>query len=180
MWSDPSDRVHAREEAAMRLGLPSSDVAQARARRYPMAIVRRDPFWFDLPDLWRRFFSFDLPTEGWLRVEELRDKNDLVVRAELPGIDPDRDVEVTVSEGVLHISARREERSEQKENDTVRSEFHYGSFVRNLPLPSGVREDDVDATYKDGILEIRMPIGEEQKAAAKRIPVSRPEPAHYT
>jgi HSP20 family protein len=140
-----------------------------------MALVRRDPLSFDFPDLWRRFFSFDLPSEGWLRVEEVRDKNDLVVRAELPGIDPDRDVEVTVSDGVLHISGRREERSEEKDKDTFRSEFHYGSFVRNLPLPAGVREDEIKASYKDGILEVRMPVGEEQKSAATKIPVSRPE-----
>lgn len=138
-----------------------------------MAMVRRDSLGFDLPDLWRRFVNVDLPTEGWLRVEEIREGDDMVVRAELPGIDPERDVEVTVSDGVLHISAHREEQSEQKDKDTLRSEFHYGSFVRNLPLPPGVHEDDVKATYKDGILEIRMPVGEEEKSSATRIPVSR-------
>lgn len=140
-----------------------------------MAMVRRAQPGFDLPELWRRFFNFDMPTEGWLRVEEVRDGDDMVVRAELPGIDPERDVEVTVSDGVLHISAHREERSEQKGKDkeTVRSEFRYGSFVRNLPLPAGVDEDDIKANYKDGILEIRMPMGEEQKESATRIPVRR-------
>jgi HSP20 family protein len=138
-----------------------------------MALVRRDQLGFDFPDLWRRFMNFDLPSEGWLRVEESREGDDLVVRAELPGIDPERDVEVTASDDVLHIRAHREERSEQKGKNTVRSEFRYGSFVRNLPLPSGVREDDIKAGYKDGILEIRMPIGEEQKEAAKRITVYR-------
>jgi HSP20 family protein len=138
-----------------------------------MALVRRDQLGFDLPDIWRRFLNLDLPTEGWLRVEEAREGDDLVVRAELPGIDPERDVEVTVSDGVLHIRAHREERSEEKDKDTVRSEFRYGSFVRNLPLPSGVKEEDIKANYKDGILEVRMPMGEEEKEAAKRIPVNR-------
>lgn len=138
-----------------------------------MALVRRDQLGFDLPDVWRRFLNLDLPTEGWLRVEEAREGDDLVVRAELPGIDPERDVEVTVSDGVLHIRAHREERSEQKDKDTVRSEFRYGSFVRNLPLPAGVKEEDVKASYKDGILEIRMPMAQEQKEELKKIPVSR-------
>jgi HSP20 family protein len=138
-----------------------------------MALARRDPLGLDFPDVWRRFFNFDLPTDGWLRVEEVRDGDDLVVRAELPGIDPERDAEVTVSDGVLHIRAHREERSEEKGKGTVRSEFRYGSFVRNLPLPSGIKEEDIKASYKDGLLEIRMPMGQEQKEAAMRIPVNR-------
>jgi HSP20 family protein len=158
------------------LSSAGATLRESTNKEVPMALARRerrDQPGFDLPDLWRRFFNLDLPTEGWLRVEEVREGDDLVVRAELPGIDPERDVEVTASDGMLHIRARREERSEEREGETVRSEFHYGSFVRNLPLPSGVQEDDIKASYKDGILEIRVPVGEEEKEETKRIPVDR-------
>jgi HSP20 family protein len=74
---------------------------------------------------------------------------------------------------VISAAADREERSEEKGKGTVRSEFRYGSFVRNLPLPSGIKEEDIKASYKDGLLEIRMPMGQEQKEAAMRIPVNR-------
>ena len=70
-----------------------------------MALMRRERG--DWPDLFRRFF--EPPSDAdWLRVEEFQDGDTLVVRAELPGIDPDKDVEVTVTNGVLRISAHRE------------------------------------------------------------------------
>src|SRR5579864_1168575 len=121
-----------------------------------MALVRRErPEW---PEVFRRLFETDWDT-GYLRVEEFQDGDDLVVRAEMPGIDPDKDVEVSVSDGALHISAHREEKSETKSKDGYRSEFRYGSFARTLQLPAGMDEDTVKATYTDGVLEIRVPVG---------------------
>ncbi|MFX5126514.1 hypothetical protein ABTC57_18860, partial [Acinetobacter baumannii] len=76
-----------------------------------MALVRRERS--DWPDLFRRVLDADFDT-GWIRVDEFRDGDELVVRAELPGIDPDRDLELTVADGFLHISAHREERTEHK------------------------------------------------------------------
>ncbi|HUY23490.1 MAG TPA: Hsp20/alpha crystallin family protein [Acidimicrobiales bacterium] len=135
-----------------------------------MALVKREHL--ELPELWRRFF--DPEADGsWLRVEEFVDGDALVVRTELPGIDPDKDVEITISDGMLHIRARREEKSEHKARDGYRSEFRYGSFVRTMSLPAGTKEDDVKATYGDGILEIRVPVGEEAKTASTRVPVVR-------
>jgi HSP20 family protein len=135
-----------------------------------MALVRREHF--ELPELWRRFFE----PEGlgtWLRVEEFVDGKDLVVRAEMPGIDPEHDVEVTIAEGVLQIRAMREARSEQKNKEGYRSEFRYGAFVRSVPLPVGAKEEDVKASYRDGILEIRVPTGDEAKAAVTKVPVTK-------
>ncbi len=135
-----------------------------------MSLVRRD--WADVPDLFRRMFEGDLD-KGWLRVEEFEDEGALVVRAEMPGIDPERDVDISVSDGVLTIVAERVERSEQKKKETYRSEFRYGSFERSVALPAGATEEDVSATYADGVLEVRVPLGEKPTPEPKRIPVTR-------
>jgi HSP20 family protein len=138
--------------------------------------MRRERFGLDVSEIWRRMFENDLEAGGWLRVEELRDGADYVVRAELPGIDSERDVELTIVDGVLRIAARREERKEEQEGDAIRSEFRYGTFVRNIVLPRGVKEDDIKASYKDGILEIRIPSGSDNREP-KRIPVGKADNA---
>lgn len=98
----------------------------------------------------------------------------MVVRAELPGIDPDKDIEVTASDGVLHIHARREEKAEHTDKQGYRTEFRHGSFVRNLPLPAGIKDEDITATYTDGVLEVRAPLPvEEAKPDVTRVPISR-------
>ncbi|MDQ1521541.1 MAG: hypothetical protein QOI55_2614 [Actinomycetota bacterium] len=61
----------------------------------------------------------------------------------------------------------------RRDDAGYRSEFRYGSFVRNIALPAGVDADDIHASYKDGILEVRIPAGKEQKPETKRIRVSR-------
>lgn len=99
----------------------------------------------------------DMASGHMIRVDEFRENGNLVIRAELPGIDPDKDVELTVSEGVLHIDAEHREEENVEEKGYVRHELRCGSFTRTLPLPEGVSESDVTATYKDGILEIRVP-----------------------
>lgn len=113
--------------------------------------------------------------DAWpMRVEEFRDGEDLVVRAELPGVDPDADVEITLDAGMLTIAAeRREESSEGEEGKPgYRSEFRYGTFLRSLRLPEGAREEDITATYADGILTVRVPVGE-TLAQRTTIPVTR-------
>lgn len=133
--------------------------------------------WFDARrspmEMLERLFEGEQATSG-IRVEEMVDGNTLVVRAELPGIDPEKDVEVTVGDGFLQIKAEREEKQEQKEKDSYRSEFRYGSFVRRLPIPEGVNEDNITASYKDGVLEVRSPMPEKAvKAPKSRIPITR-------
>lgn len=105
----------------------------------------------------RRFLDGDLPMTPSMKVEQFLDGSTLVVRAEVPGIDPDRDVDVSVSEGMLHIKAERQEKSEHKSKSGYRSEFRYGSFTRSIALPPGAKEEDITATYKDGVLEVRAP-----------------------
>lgn len=120
---------------------------------------RRSPF-----ELFQRLFEGDDVASAGIKVEELVDDGKLVVRAELPGIDPERDVDVSISEGQLRIQAHREERQEEKEKGGYRTEFRYGSFTRTLALPEGVSGDDVTATYTDGVLEVRVPIPEQKPA----------------
>lgn len=108
-----------------------------------------------------------------IRVEEIRQDGAVVVRAELPGLDPEKDIEITLSEGVLQIAAHREQREEFTDEGGFRSEFHYGSFMRRLPMPDGATEDAIEATYHDGILEVRVPIEEHVTEDRRMIPITR-------
>ncbi|HET7139387.1 MAG TPA: Hsp20/alpha crystallin family protein [Arthrobacter sp.] len=133
--------------------------------------------WFDTRrspiEMIERLFEGDLAASG-IRVEQVVEGTTLVVRAELPGIDPEKDVEITLGDGFLEIRAERQESEEHKDKDSYRSEFRYGSFVRRLPLPDTVQRDDVSASYKDGVLEVRAPIPEKvQPQSAQRIPITR-------
>jgi HSP20 family protein len=122
---------------------------------------------------WPAFFGEEWSGAAPIRVDEFREDGTLVVRAELPGIDPDKDVEITVSDGMLTIEARREEEEKASGRDWLRHELRYGAFRRTLPLPEGVSESDIKASYKDGILEIRVPVPAEPASAARRVPVTR-------
>lgn len=104
-----------------------------------------------------------------LHIEEFVDDGICVIRAELPGIDPEKDVEITVADGVLHLVAHREERSEDKQGDSYRTEFRYGSFERHLRLPDGATEADVKASYTDGILEVRVPLPKRPEAVEPEV-----------
>jgi HSP20 family protein len=115
----------------------------------------------------RRFFD-----EDDMRVEEFVDDDKLVVRAELPGIDPDRDIEIDVRDHTLRIRADRRQEVHDAEGGRYHSEFHYGSFTRMVPLASSVSEKDVKASYRDGILEVRVPI-DKKEAKTKKIPIER-------
>ncbi len=118
-------------------------------------------------------FGWDWPGEDLIRVDEYREGDTEVIRAELPGIDPEKDVELTVGDGMLRISAER--RVEEKTEDLgyVRHELRYGSMSRTLPLPEGVSESDVSATYKDGILEVRVKVPERAETAPKKIAIKK-------
>lgn len=130
------------------------------------------PAWFglrlpDWPDWWR-----DVVDEAGIKVEEFEEDGHLVVRAELPGIDPDTDVEITMSDHTLHLRAERRSETRSDDKKAFRSEFRYGSFSRSIRLPAGASADDVAATYDNGILEVRVPI-DKAEAEAHKIPISR-------
>ncbi|WP_406043346.1 Hsp20/alpha crystallin family protein [Micromonospora sp. NBC_00898] len=102
-----------------------------------------------------------------IRVEDYVEGDQYVIRAELPGIDPAKDVRITATDGELRLEVVRKELTHP---DKTRSEFHYGSFSRTIPLPTGVMEKTITARYTDGILEITAKVGE-GRPAAKEIPV---------
>jgi len=138
-----------------------------------MALTKHDRFSLDFrPERLRRLLDFDVDLGEAFRIEELQDGGDFVVRAELPGIDPDKDLEVTLADHVLRVVAHRTERSEAKGKEGYRSEFRYGELMRELPLPLGSNEPGVSAAYKDGILEIRVPVSQETKPPVTRVPVT--------
>jgi HSP20 family protein len=140
-----------------------------------VALVHRGRYLVDWPsvvwrDPWRRWLDFE-GGDGWLRTEEYEEGDTLVVRAELPGVDPDKDVEVTVADGVVRIHAHREQEAEQKGKHGYRSEFRYGEFVREVLLPEGSVAEEVKASYSNGILEVRIPHHEKSKVEAIKVQV---------
>ena len=133
-------------------------------------LLHRDPrtIFPDLEDWFEEPFVTLRPYLGQpIRVEELVEGDRYVIRAELAGIDPEKDVEVTIGSGYLTIRAERSDRTEGKH----RSEFRYGSFSRTMGLPANADEDAVTASYRDGILTISVGLKTEQKASAKKIEV---------
>lgn len=113
--------------------------------------------------------TWTIPKQIAMRIEDFAEDGAYVVRAELPGIDPDRDVEITIADGMLHVRAERREETK----DDKRSEFRYGSFSRTLGLPVGADEAKAEATYKDGVLQIRIPVASPPKAEVKRLTISK-------
>lgn len=105
-----------------------------------------------------------------IHVEEFLAGDELVIRAELPGIDPQKDVDVTISRGALHIDVRREDGSAKTDRSAFRTEFRYGEYSRSIPLPAGTYETEVKATYSDGILEVRLPVA---RTVKRKIDVTR-------
>ena len=91
-----------------------------------------------------------------IRIEDEMKDGNYELRAEVPGVDPAKDVDITVRDGVLTIKA---ERTEKKESNG-RSEFSYGSFMRSVTLPAGADEDAIKASYDKGILTVTVPVGE--------------------
>jgi HSP20 family protein len=133
-------------------------------------LLRRDPRTM-FPDLVEWFEEPFMTLRPYLaqpiRVEDYLEDDRYIVRAELAGIDPEKDVEVTVGAGYLTIHAERHDKTEGKH----RSEFRYGAFTRSLPLPPSVNADDVKATYHDGILTVSIALHTEKKEPVKKIEV---------
>jgi HSP20 family protein len=149
-------------------------------------LARRNPWQelFDLEremsDLGQRFFG-----TGWFTpssrhsngrtwrpaVDVFSRQGDLVVRAEVPGVDPEKDIDISVQDGVLTVRGERRFEDKTERENFYRFESSYGSFQRSIPLPNGVKVDDVKATYENGMLEVVIPKAGEL-TGARKIPVA--------
>lgn len=100
---------------------------------------------------------------SWTLAIDLVERDDrYVLRADVPGIKPE-DVKIEVDDDILTISAEHEESEEEKQDSYVRRERRYGSFSRSITLPKGVGADDIEATCKDGVLEVSFPKPKEEE-----------------
>src|SRR5439155_1594786 len=123
-----------------------------------------------------QFGRIDLSTRQveWLPAADVLSRgDDMVIRLELPGIEPSKDLEITVEDDVLHIRGERRESEEETRDGFIRRETSYGSFERSLPLLRQAKTDDLKATYQHGILEIVVPTGAKQSAQRVPVPVTR-------
>lgn len=128
------------------------------------------PDWPSLPAWPERLRH--IASENLMKIEEFIEDDTMVVRAEIPGIDPENDVEINVADGTLTIRAERRQESKTEEKGRYQSEFSYGSFSRVMTLPTGASEKEIQATYTDGILEVRVPINKAE-AESHKVPVTR-------
>ncbi|WP_329570695.1 Hsp20/alpha crystallin family protein [Kitasatospora sp. NBC_01266] len=125
------------------------------------------------PDLSDWFENFPFGRSGEqnpIRIEEFEQDGTLVVQAELPGIDPEQDVQITVRDHSLTIQAVRTEEQREKR----RSEFRYGTFTRTLPLPAEADEEGISAGYAKGLLTVTVPL-DTGRAAARQVRITRQE-----
>ncbi len=150
-----------------------------------MPIVRWEPFRDLLTtqdrlnrlfnETFSRFFGAEeLPSRAWAPPVDIYETDEnLVLKAELPGMDPE-DVEVRVQDSTLYLKGERKFEKEVKEDNYHRIERAFGSFTRTFPLPSSIDADKVKAEYKDGVLTLTMPKREEAKPKTIKILASKP------
>lgn len=113
-------------------------------------------------------WPFEEGEEFYPAIESYLKNGNLVVRADLPGMDP-KDVEISVLGNVLIIRGERKGKKEVKKEDYIRREISYGSFERRVTLPEGTATDKIKASFKNGVVEISMPAVKE--LGAKKIPL---------
>jgi len=130
----------------------------------------------EMDRLWDSFFEGGLRrrAEGggeWLPSLDVSEtKNELVVKAEVPGMDP-KDIDISLSDGMLTIKGEKKQEKEEKEADYHLVERSYGAFTRSVQLPKEVQSEKINASYKNGILKITLPKSEEAKKKEIKIRV---------
>ena len=143
-------------------------------------LVRHEPWWLaglerQIDELfgagWYRSRAVPAGTGRWVPACDVLSRDgDLVVQLDLPGIDPDKDVQVTLQDGVLCITGERRETG-GGDGGYYRREWHYGAFERGFALPEGATGEGITASYRDGVLEVVAPKAI-QRAEPRQIPVS--------
>lgn len=94
----------------------------------------------------------------------------LITRVDLPGMNKE-DVRVEVEDGFLTLSGERRKETKEEKDNVYREEREYGSFCRSVPLPRGVKADDVKATFTNGVLEVTVPLPAVEKPNGRTIPI---------
>lgn len=133
------------------------------ARRDPRTVIPDFIDWFEEP-----FLTLKPYLGQPIRIEDYTEDGHYVVRAEIAGIDPEKELDVSVGAGYLSIRAERSSHVEGKH----RSEFRYGAFSRTVALPADADPVDVTAEYAGGIVTIKVALKSEHQEAVTRIPVS--------
>jgi HSP20 family protein len=133
----------------------------------------------EMDDLFKRFFGAGervlglREREEWYpAMESFISKGSLIIRAELPGVDP-KDVDISIVGNHLTIKGDRRFTREMKEEECLVKEISYGAFERSMTLPEGGDINKVHAKYAEGILEITMPVPKE--LAAKKVEIEYKE-----
>jgi HSP20 family protein len=164
-------------------------MANVNKRRESRPIATRDMWRDQWLSPWRRswtdqmdrfFNSFGLGASGnrigdwdlWTpEVETFQRGDELVIRADLPGLSKDQ-INVEVTDDAVVIQGERREESQDEREGFYRSERRYGSFYRTIPLPEGAIADNAKATFNDGVLEITMPAPPREAARGRRIEIA--------
>lgn len=155
-----------------------------RGARDPLSLLRQmtselDRAFEDWPSFsWPSFGRLATPaTVAWSpKIDVFERDNRLVTRVDLPGMKKE-DVSVEVTDGHLTLSGERKHEEEEKKDNFYRSEREYGSFYRALPLPEGVKLEDVKATFSDGVLEVSVPLPAKPEANVRKVQIEQPTPA---
>ena len=156
-----------------------------RAERDPFALMREMKAEFDRvfnepgwPALrWPTLRFAGEPEAAWNPgIDVFERDNRLVTKIDLPGLKKE-DIKVEVTDGHLAISGDRKREEEEKGEQFYRCEREYGSFYRAVPLPEGVKFEDVKATFADGVLEVSVPLPAKAEATVRKIAIEEPAKA---
>jgi HSP20 family protein len=135
-------------------------------------LVKPEPFTREIDRVFDAFFGQTDQGRRWVPPIDLVEAEDrFLLKADLPGLS-ESDVNIEVQDGTLTISGERKAEHEQREKGWYRIERSFGSFNRSLTLPDGVDPERIEASFSDGVLEVRIPKPEERKP--RRISISSP------
>jgi HSP20 family protein len=99
---------------------------------------------------------------GEFPIDMYQEKDNLVVKAALPGVKPE-ELDITVADDTLTIRGEHKEEQETKEDDYIHRECHYGAFSRSVAIPMKVKGDKAEATFEEGVLTLTLPKADEIK-----------------
>lgn len=155
------EKMMERKEMSQRMPEPFNPFRMMRRFSKDMERLFEDFQGFGSPSFLRTDFlpfQTEFSNVAWMpQVEVLQKNGQFMVRADLPGLTKD-DVKIEVTDSLMTISGERKEENEDKREGFYRSERSYGTFVRQIPLPEGAETEKAAATFRNGLLEITMPV----------------------